>query len=73
LIWTYDVEPIEPTFPMEFDPTYAEILIRGMSHIVPALAAYLPRLPRGVVDGGYYTKTRENRFLAGPLPVVGFA
>jgi len=25
----------------------------------------------GVVDGGYYTKTEENRFLAGPLPVEG--
>jgi glycine/D-amino acid oxidase-like deaminating enzyme len=23
------------------------------------------------VDGGYYTKTRENRFLAGPLPLDG--
>jgi glycine/D-amino acid oxidase-like deaminating enzyme len=23
------------------------------------------------VDGGYYTKTRENRFLSGPLPVEG--
>jgi len=29
------------------------------------------RLPRHVVDGGYYTKTRENRVLASPLPVEG--
>ena len=71
LIWTYDVEPTEPAFPIAFDPGYPEILVRGMSRIVPALAAYFPRLPRGVVDGGYYTKTRENRFLAGPLPVEG--
>src|SRR5207249_3927232 len=71
LIWTYDVEPMEPAFPIEFDPGYPEILVRGMSRIVPALTAYFPRLPRGVVDGGYYAKTRENRFLAGPLPVEG--
>ena len=71
LIWTYDVEPVEPTFPIVFDPAYPEIAIRGMSRVIPALAAYLPRLPRSVVDGGYYTKTRENRFLAGPLPVGG--
>jgi len=71
LIWTYEVEPTEPTFPIAFDPAYPEILIRGMSRVVPALSAYFPRLPRGVVDGGYYTKTRENRFLAGPLPVEG--
>lgn len=71
LIWTYDVEPVEPTFPLEFDPAYAEIALRGMSRPIPALAPYLSRLPRCFVDGGYYTKTRENRFLAGPLPVEG--
>ena len=71
LIWTYDVEPVEPVFPLEFDAAYGEIALRGMSRMIPALAAYLPRLPRVVVDGGYYTKTRENRFLAGPLPVEG--
>jgi glycine/D-amino acid oxidase-like deaminating enzyme len=71
LIWTYDVEPVEPTFPIAYDPTYPEILIRGMSRVIPALSAYLPRLPRGTVDGGYYTKTGENRLLSGPLPVEG--
>jgi sarcosine oxidase subunit beta len=71
LVWTYDVEPVEPTFPLQFDPTYAEIAIRGMSRMVPAMAGYVSRLPRAFVDGGYYTKTRENRFLAGPLPVDG--
>ena len=71
LIWTYDVEPVEPTFPVPFDPVYAEIAIRGMSRMVPAMAGYLARLPRAFVDGGYYTKTRENRFLSGPLPLDG--
>jgi sarcosine oxidase subunit beta len=71
LIWTYDAAVVEPRFPIVVDPAYPEIVIRGMSRAVPALAAYLERLPRCVVDGGYYTKTRENRFLAGPLPVEG--
>jgi glycine/D-amino acid oxidase-like deaminating enzyme len=71
LIWTYDAEPMEPRFPLQFDPYYGEIAIRGMSRMVPRLAEYLSRLPRAVVDGGYYTRTRENRFLAGPLPVEG--
>ncbi len=34
LIWTYDVEPVEPVFPIAFDPAHLEILIRGMSRIV---------------------------------------
>jgi glycine/D-amino acid oxidase-like deaminating enzyme len=28
-------------------------------------------MPRPQLDGGYYTKTRENRPLIGPLPVEG--
>jgi glycine/D-amino acid oxidase-like deaminating enzyme len=71
LIWTYDATPVEPAFPVAFDPAYAEVAIRGMSRMVPAMAGYLTRLPRAFVDGGYYTKTRENRFLAGPLPLEG--
>jgi glycine/D-amino acid oxidase-like deaminating enzyme len=71
LIWTYDVEAVEPAFPVEFDPAYPEIVLRGMSRMIPALARYLDPLPKCIVDGGYYTKTRENRFLAGPLPVEG--
>jgi glycine/D-amino acid oxidase-like deaminating enzyme len=35
------------------------------------MRAYFGRMPKPVVDGGYYTKTRENRPLVGPLPVEG--
>jgi sarcosine oxidase, subunit beta len=71
LLWTYHLDRVEPVFPMTFDPAYTELVIRGMARMVPAFARYADRLPRAVVDGGYYTKTRENRFLAGPLPVEG--
>jgi glycine/D-amino acid oxidase-like deaminating enzyme len=71
LVWTYHTDPVEPTFPPSFDPTHAEITLRGMSRMVPDFSRYLARLPRSVIDGGYYTKTRENRFLSGPLPVEG--
>jgi glycine/D-amino acid oxidase-like deaminating enzyme len=70
-VWTYDVEPVEPRFPLEFDPSYAEIVVRGLSRMIPAMAPYAERLPRSFVDGGYYTKTEENRLLASPLPVEG--
>src|SRR5262249_23661609 len=71
LIWPSAAGRMGPTFPISVDPAYPEILIRGMSRIVPALRGYFSRLPRGIVDGGYYTKTRENRLLAGPLPIEG--
>ncbi|MCP5157185.1 MAG: FAD-binding oxidoreductase [Ectothiorhodospiraceae bacterium] len=72
LYWTYHTEPGEPVFPMREDPWLPEILVRGMSAMVPGLRGYLGRLPRGYVDGGYYARTRENRPLVGPTPVEGF-
>ena len=71
LVWTYEVASVPPTFPLQFDPAYAEVAVRGIARMIPAFAQYFERLPRTFVDGGYYTKTRENRFLAGPLPVGG--
>jgi glycine/D-amino acid oxidase-like deaminating enzyme len=70
-IWTYDAAPVEPVFPIEVDPWYGEIVLRGLARMIPRMAPYVERMPRFAVDGGYYTKTRENRFLAGPLPVEG--
>jgi glycine/D-amino acid oxidase-like deaminating enzyme len=71
LLWTYRTETVDVAFPFDTPPDHAEIAIRGMSRMLPALRGYLGHLPRAVVDGGYYTKTRENRLLAGPLPIDG--
>jgi len=54
-----------------FDPVYAEVVLRGLSGMVPGLRGYLGKLPKPVIDGGYYAKTSENRPLIGPLPVEG--
>jgi sarcosine oxidase, subunit beta len=70
-VWTYDAEPVAPTFPPAFDPAHPEVVLRGMARMIPAMAPYVERLPRCFMDGGYYTKTRENRLLSGPLPVEG--
>jgi glycine/D-amino acid oxidase-like deaminating enzyme len=71
IIWTYDITPVEPVFPISFDPHYAEIAMRGLASMIPEMKAYFGRMPKPLVDGGYYTKTRENRPLIGPLPVEG--
>ncbi len=71
IIWTYDVRPVPPVFPFAVDPHYAEICLRGLARMIPGLEAYFGRMPKPVIDGGYYTKTRENRPLIGPLPVKG--
>lgn len=71
ILWTYDVTPKQPVFPFTWDPYYPEICLRGLAVMIPGLSAYFGRMPQPFVDGGYYTKTRENRPLIGPLPVEG--
>jgi len=70
-LWEYHRIVQEPTWPLPEDRLYPEAVMRGMTTMVPGLAAYRDRLPQPVVDGGYYTKTRENRPLIGPLGSEG--
>ncbi len=70
-LWTYHTEPVEPKYPISLDPRQPEIVLRGLSTMLPALKAYAGKTPRPVVDGGYYIKTQENRPLIGPLGVPG--
>ncbi len=70
-LWPYQT-PIEaPSFPLRFDEMYAELVLRGLERLLPAARACRDRMPRTYVDGGYYTRTRENRPLIGPLEVQG--
>lgn len=70
-LWEYHDMIMEPTWPLPDDPLYPEVVMRGLTTMVPGLSAYHDRLPESFVDGGYYTKTRENRPLIGPSGVDG--
>lgn len=71
-LWEYDRNVIDPLWPIPIDDLYAEVVIRGLAKMVPGLGAYRDGLPEASVDGGYYTKTRENRPLIGPCGPEGF-
>src|SRR3972149_4982719 len=71
VLWDLHDRAVEPIFPITEDPIVAELAVRGLVRILPGMRAYVERLPRFTVDGGYYTKTVENRPLACPLPVPG--
>ncbi len=71
ILWPYHSEPVAEVYPIQPPPNYGEIALRGMTRLMPSLAPYLDHLPAIFVDGGYYTKTRENRPLACPLPCDG--
>jgi sarcosine oxidase, subunit beta len=70
-LWEYQGEVSEPVWPLPEDPLYPEVVMRGLATMVPGLEIYLDRLPESRVDGGYYTKTPENRPLIGPSGVDG--
>ena len=70
-IWTYDVTPREAEFPVEFDPAYPVIILRGLARMIPGMSVYFEAADSLPVDGGYYCKTPDNRPLIGPLPIEG--
>lgn len=70
-LWEYHRLIQEPTWPLPNDALYPEAVIRGLTRAVPGLRAYKDRLPQPMIDGGYYTKTAENRPLVSPLPIGG--
>lgn len=71
MLWEYHIQRVKEIFPAPLDEQYPELALRGLAAMIPALKAYFDRLPRMTLDGGYYTRTQENRPLIGPLPVEG--
>jgi glycine/D-amino acid oxidase-like deaminating enzyme len=71
-LWEYHGEVREPVWPVPGDDLYPEVVARGLSTMIPGFGRYLERLPQSSVDGGYYTKTAENRPLIGPAGPAGF-
>jgi glycine/D-amino acid oxidase-like deaminating enzyme len=70
-LWEYRRRVMVPIWPVPLDPMYPEVVMRGMSTMVPGLSVYRERMPFSSVDGGYYTKTVENRPLIGPMATGG--
>lgn len=72
MLWDYQRRPFSTVvWPPPLDDFFAEVVLRGLSTMLPGLRAYLHKMPRPQLDGGYYTHTPENRPLIGPLPIKG--
>jgi sarcosine oxidase, subunit beta len=71
MLWEYQAKTMDPVWPPQMDEQYPEITMRGLSTMLPRLKEYFSRMPRPQLDGGYYTRTRENRPLVGPMCVDG--
>ena len=71
MLWEYKTRVMHPVFPPILDDQFPEIALRGLAGMLPSLKNYFEKFPRPTIDGGYYTKTGENRPLIGALPVTG--
>jgi glycine/D-amino acid oxidase-like deaminating enzyme len=71
MLWEYQTRVLEAVWPPALDEQYPEIALRGLATMLPRMKQYFGRMPRPQLDGGYYTKTRENRPLVGPSGVDG--
>ncbi|MEP0806817.1 MAG: FAD-binding oxidoreductase [Chloroflexota bacterium] len=71
MLWEYHTLPMDPLDAPPLDEQYPEIALRGLAAMLPHMKEYFGRMPRPQLDGGFYTKTRENRPLVGAMGVEG--
>ena len=71
MLWEYHTNVMAPVDAPPIDEQYPEIALRGLAAMLPRMKEYFTKMPRPQLDGGFYTKTRENRPLVGPLGVDG--
>jgi hypothetical protein len=61
VLWPYDAEPVEVVFPIEVDPVFPEVALRGIARAVPGMRRYLDPFPKAFVLTAHVT--------GGSLPV----
>jgi sarcosine oxidase, subunit beta len=71
MLWEYHTNKTEPVDVPVMDEQYPEIALRGLAAMLPRMKEYFGRMPRPQLDGGFYTKTRENRPLVGSMGLEG--
>jgi glycine/D-amino acid oxidase-like deaminating enzyme len=67
MLWEFQTKVMEPLDMPGMDEQYPEIALRGLAAMLPRMKEYFGRLPRPQLDGGFYTKTRENYPIVGPM------
>lgn len=72
MLWEYREQRMPPQWPLPSDPLSPEVILRGLTRLLPGLRAYWEHLPRPQMDGGYYTLTPDHLALIGPGETKGF-
>lgn len=71
MLWEYQSRLMQPIEPPKLDGDFPEVALRGMAAMLPRLKEYFGKMPRPQMDGGYYTKARDNLPIVGPMGPKG--
>lgn len=71
LLWDYKTNKMKPVYPIPIDPYFMDIILRGITHLIPEMSKYRHRYQKPQIDGGYYTRTVDNRPIIGDLEIEG--
>ncbi|MFT5484991.1 MAG: glycine/D-amino acid oxidase-like deaminating enzyme [Halieaceae bacterium] len=70
--WAFNRSSEAPLWDIGVDNDFPNLVVRGASRFIPGLSAYIDNLPTPIVQfAGYYTRTRENWPIIGPLGPSG--
>ena len=70
--WAYNDTPATASRDLPLDDQFPEIVLRGAARLNPTLKRYYGQLPRNMHHyGGWYTMTKENWPLIGPMGLDG--
>ena len=70
--WAFNRQAEEPGWNIPEDVTFPDVVMRGATSFIPKLQSYADTMPTPIVQyAGYYTRTKENLPLIGPLALPG--
>ncbi len=70
--WALNKEPETPLWDPEGTVEFPDLVLRGASTLIPGLLQYQNRISKPIMHyAGYYTRTRENLPIIGPMGVDG--
>ncbi len=68
--WAFSKEQVLPQWQIPKAPYFPQVVLKGASQFIPALAEYAENTPTPIVEyGGYYTRTIKNWSLVGPTEI----
>lgn len=65
--WAFSKAKVDPQWEIPTMSYFPQVVLKGASRFIPALAEYSENIPTPLIEyGGYYTRTEENWPLVGP-------